>query len=87
MEKVAIVGKCVTENVGIEKLVKNIISNPYIRFLIVCGKVSGGHDVGQTILALSKNGIDKTGRVIGSTGAIPILKHLASEEIERFQKK
>ncbi len=87
MEKVAIIGKCVTENVGIEKLVKNTISNPYIRFLIVCGKNSRGHDVGQTILALSQKGVGKDMRVIGSTGAIPLLKHLTKEEINRFRKQ
>ena len=87
MDKVAIIGKCVTENVGIEKLIKNIISNSHIRFLIVCGKVSRGHDVGQTILALLKNGVDKDKRVIGSTGAIPLLKHLTEEEIKRFRKQ
>lgn len=87
MDKVAIIGKCVTENVGVEKLVKNIISNPYLRFLIVCGKSSRGHDVGQTILALSKKGVDNKMRVMGSTGAIPLLKHLTKKEIERFKKQ
>lgn len=87
MEKVAIVGKCVTENVGIEKIVKNMISNPILRFLIVCGKKSAGHDVGQTLLRLQKNGVDKKMRVIGSTGAIPLLKHLKKTEIERFRKQ
>lgn len=87
MDKVAIIGKCVTENVGVEKLVKNIVSNPYIRFLIVCGKSSRGHDVGQTLLALSKNGVNEDNRVIGSTGGIPLLKHLTKEEIELFRKQ
>lgn len=86
-KKVAVVGKCVTENVGIEKVVKNIIANPYIRFLIVCGKTSRGHAVGQTFLALAKNGVDEKMRVIGSRGAIPLLKHLTKEEIERFRKQ
>jgi len=84
---VAIWGKCVTENVGIEKIVKNIITNPNIRFLILCGKKSHGHDVGQTIIALIKNGIDKKDRVIGSTGSIPILNHLTSDEIKRFRNQ
>lgn len=87
MDKVAIIGKCATENIGIEKIVKNVITNPYIRFLLICGKRSHGHDVGQTILSLSKNGVDKKMRVIGSKGSIPILRHLTREEIERFQKQ
>ncbi len=87
LEKVAVVGKCVTENVGVERIVKNIIANPFIRFLLVCGKVSKGHAVGQTFLALQKNGVNKKMRVIGSKGAIPLLKHLTLEEVERFRKQ
>lgn len=83
--KVAIIGKCVTENIGIEKVVKNIVSNPNIRFLILCGKKSAGHDVGQTLISLKENGVDRQMRVIGSTGSIPVVKHLNFEEIKRFQ--
>ncbi|TSC53150.1 MAG: tetrahydromethanopterin S-methyltransferase subunit A, partial [Microgenomates group bacterium LiPW_16] len=71
--KVAIIGKCVTENIGIEKVVKNIVSNPNIRFLILCGKKSAGHDVGQTLISLKENGVDRQMRVIGSTGSIPVV--------------
>jgi len=35
MEKVAIIGKCVTENIGIEKIIQNIVSNPDIRYLVL----------------------------------------------------
>lgn len=83
--KVAIIGKCVTENIGIEKVVKNIVSNPNIRFLILCGKKSAGHDVGQTLISLKENGVDKGMKVVGSTGSIPVVKHLNPEEIKRFQ--
>ena len=33
----AIAGPCKTENLGVEKVVANIISNPNIRFLILAG--------------------------------------------------
>ena len=86
-KKVAIWGKCVTENVGIEKIVKNTISNPNIRFLILCGKKSHGHDVGQTIISLIQKGLNDKSRVIGSTGSIPVIKHLSKDEITSFQKQ
>ncbi len=85
LKKVAIIGKCVTENIGIEKVVKNIISNPNIRFLILCGKKSHGHDVGQTLISLQKNGVDKEMKVVGSTGSIPVVKHLSFDEVHRFR--
>ncbi len=87
LKKVAIIGKCVTENIGIEKVVKNIVSNPNIRFLILCGKKSHGHDVGQTLISLQKNGIDKNMKVIGSTGSIPVVKHLSKDEVHYFRNQ
>jgi tetrahydromethanopterin S-methyltransferase subunit A len=38
-----IVGKVETENIGIEKIIKNILSNPAIRFLICAGKEPPKH--------------------------------------------
>ena len=54
----AIAGPCKTENLGIEKVVANIISNPNIRFLILCGAEVQGHITGQSIQALHENGCD-----------------------------
>ena len=83
----AIVGPCKTENLGIEKIVANVISNCNIRFLILCGAESKGHLPGNTILALHKNGIDEQGRIIGSQGAIPFIQNLPPEAIRRFQEQ
>lgn len=78
-------GPCKTENLGIEKIVANIISNSNIRFLIICGAESKGHLPGDTIKALHKSGIDGQGRILGSRGAIPFIQNLPSEAITRFQ--
>lgn len=83
----AICGQCKTENLGVEKIVANVISNCNIRILILCGVESKGHLPGDTILALHKNGIDKQGRIIGSRGAIPFIQNLPEGAIERFQKQ
>lgn len=85
LAKVAIIGKCVTENIGIEKVVKNVVSNPNIRFLILCGKKSHGHDVGQTLISLQRNGVDRQMKVIGANGSIPVIKHLVNDEVRRFR--
>jgi len=87
MEKVALIGKCVTENIGIEKIIQNIVANPCIRFLILCGKVSKGHFVSQALLALKKNGIDKDKRIIGAQGNTPFLKGIEESLIERFRQQ
>ena len=69
----AIAGPCKTENLGIEKVVANIISNPNIRFLILAGAEVQGHITGQSIIALYENGADPDKKKItGATGAIPL---------------
>ncbi|UCD07943.1 MAG: tetrahydromethanopterin S-methyltransferase subunit A, partial [Candidatus Aenigmatarchaeota archaeon] len=87
MDKIAIIGKCVTENLGIEKIVKNTISNPKIRYLIFCGKESHGHFVGQAMKSLNENGVDGEKRIIGAKGGMPVLKNLEIGEIERFREQ
>jgi tetrahydromethanopterin S-methyltransferase subunit A len=83
----AIVGQCKTENLGVEKIVANVISNCNIRFLIISGVESKGHLPGNTIFALHKNGIDEQGRIIGSKGAIPFIQNLPPQAIKRFQSQ
>jgi tetrahydromethanopterin S-methyltransferase subunit A len=74
----AIAGPCKTENLGVEKVVANIISNPNIRFLIT----------GQSFKALHENGADPDKKkIIGATGAIPFVENVPLEGVERFQQQ
>lgn len=82
-----IVGKTETENIGIDKVIKNTITNPTIHFLIVAGKNPDGHHSGKTLLALSKNGVNKDMKIIGSIGKRPILKNVTLSEIDAFCKQ
>ncbi|HOP66959.1 MAG TPA: tetrahydromethanopterin S-methyltransferase subunit A [Methanoregulaceae archaeon] len=82
----AICGSCKTENLGLEKVIANIISNPNIRFIMLCGTEVKGHLAGQTMEALHKNGV-KDGRVVGAEGAIPFIENLADDAIKRFQEQ
>lgn len=90
-DKIAIAGFCETENIGIEKVIKNIISNSHIRYLILCGEESGlemmGHLSGQAILSLYKNGINEKGRIIGAKGKRPVLKNVDSEQVKQFKSQ
>jgi len=81
-----ITGPCKTENLGIEKVVVHVISNPNIRYLIVTGSEVKGHITGDSMLALHKNGV-KDNRIVGAIGAIPYIENLTPEAIERFQKQ
>jgi tetrahydromethanopterin S-methyltransferase subunit A len=82
-----IVGKTETENIGIDKIVKNIVSNPAINHIIVAGKDTAGHQSGKTLIALWEKGVDKDMRVVGSRGRRPILKNVTRTEIKKFRKQ
>ena len=84
-KKTAIYGSLRTENIGIEKIIANIISNPHIRYLLIIGKEIRGHRSGASLIAVHKNGIDDTHRIIQAPGAIPYIEKLEPAAIQRFQ--
>jgi tetrahydromethanopterin S-methyltransferase subunit A len=79
-------GSCKTENLGLEKVIANIVANPNIRFMLCVGTEVKGHLAGQTMIALHKNGV-KEGRVVGAEGAIPFIENLKDDAIKRFQEQ
>ncbi|MDI6640029.1 MAG: tetrahydromethanopterin S-methyltransferase subunit A [Methanocellales archaeon] len=87
LKKVAIIGSCKTENLGAEKIITNTVSNPNIRFILLCGDESRGHLSGHTLKALHANGIDENGKIIGSEGAIPFIENIPENAIARFQRQ
>ena len=87
---ISIVGSLNTENLGIERVILNTISNPNIRHLVLCGEDSEqkiGHLPGQSLLSLFQNGIDPSRKIIGASGKRPILKNVSPEEIDQFRKQ
>jgi len=80
----ALSGTLQTENVGLEKVVCNIVANPNIRYLVVCGPESPGHFVGDCIRALYENGIDKNRRIIGTKAPAPYLFNIPEHSVDRF---
>jgi tetrahydromethanopterin S-methyltransferase subunit A len=83
----AIKGTLKTENMGLEKVVLNIISNPRIRFIIVCGKEEFGHFPANAIQCLWSNGVDDRKRIVGARSAIPYLCNITVGSVERFRRQ
>ena len=81
----ALAGTLQTENVGFEKVICNIVANPNIRYLIVCGPESPGHLTGDAIRALYENGIDEKRRIIGTEAPAPYLFNIPQDTIDRFR--
>ena len=83
-----IAGSLHTENLGIEKVIVNTISNTNIRYMIVSGAEVQGHITGETMQALYDNGIDENNkRIINSPGAIPFVENLTIESVNRFRNQ
>ena len=84
----AIVGTLHTENLGIERLIKNTLANPYVRFLLLCGedmRQAIGHLPGQSLQSLFTHGVDARGRICEARGKRPVLKNVTPEEIAAFR--
>jgi tetrahydromethanopterin S-methyltransferase subunit A len=83
----ALSGMLQTENVGLEKVICNIVANPNIRYIVLCGRESSGHLPGESLLALKQNGVDEKNRIIGSSAPTPNLSNIPLEVIDRFRKQ
>jgi tetrahydromethanopterin S-methyltransferase subunit A len=93
-QKVAIYGKVMTENLGITRILSNVLSNPNLRYLIICGREVGGHCPGDALISFYKNGYNTNefgGITIKDTKAadpkLPIEEESIQEVHDRFRKQ
>jgi tetrahydromethanopterin S-methyltransferase subunit A len=84
---IAIAGRCDTENIGIEKVVLNLISNANVRWLILCGTEAQGHRAADAFLQLKERGVDADMRVLESASWRPVLKNLTLLAVARFREQ
>lgn len=83
----ALSGTIQTENIGFEKIVCNVVSNPNIRFMIIGGPESEGHLTGEALKALIRNGVDGKRRIKGTSSPHPFLYNLPMAFIDRFRRQ
>jgi tetrahydromethanopterin S-methyltransferase subunit A len=83
----ALSGMLQTENIGLEKMVCNIVANPNIRYIVLCGRESAGHLPGESLLALKQNGVADTKQIIGTRAPTPYLYNIPWELIGRFRNQ
>lgn len=86
-EAAAIVGMLATENLGIERLVRNVLACPSIRSLVLCGEDSRGHRAGACLAAMAERGVDGEMRIPGAPGIRPRLVNLMPEHVDAFRKQ
>lgn len=80
----ALAGTVQTPNIGIEKIICNIVANPNIRYAVLSGPESEGHRTGDAFKALFRNGVDEKKRIIGTDAKHPLLYNIPVEFITRF---
>lgn len=86
----SIVGTMQTENLGIERVIVNLLANPHIRHLVLCGEDTRqaiGHLPGRSMESLLLHGLDERGRIIGAPGKRPIIKNVPREQVETFRRR
>lgn len=87
-EGLSIAGTMHTENLGIERIIRNAVANPNIRFLVLCGedtRQAVGHLPGQSLESLFAHGLDDDGRIIGARGRRPLLRNVSREQVAAFR--
>jgi len=86
LQHVSIVGRLLSENKGIDAIIRHVDQNKKIKTIIVCGKEVWGHKAGHSLFKLYKNGIDNDGRIIGSTSPDPFLT-VTKSQINYFRNE
>lgn len=86
MNNIALAGRLLSENRGIDELIRHVNKNPNLKTVILCGKEVAGHRAGHSLLLAHKCGIDKDGRIIGSTSPDPVLT-VSESEVVQFQRQ
>jgi len=86
INRILIVGRLLSENKGLDTLVRFTLKQSALLYLVVCGKDVRGHQSGQALLSLHRNGVTRDGKIIGANGPHPFLTCL-QEDIESFRKQ
>jgi tetrahydromethanopterin S-methyltransferase subunit A len=86
MSDLVIAGRLLSENKGIDAMIYFTLKHPDLNRMVICGKEVKGHRAGQAVLALARNGMDLSGRIIGAAGPYPILKSPA-QDVDAFRRQ
>jgi tetrahydromethanopterin S-methyltransferase subunit A len=86
LQHISIVGRLLSENKGIDAIIRHVNQNKKIKTIIVCGKEVWGHKAGHSLFKLYQNDIDKNGRIIGSTSPDPFLT-VTKSQINYFRNE
>lgn len=84
----AMIGCVFTENFGVQLVITNMLKNPNIRYLILCGQESA-HLAGDAFKALHENGVARIGtyrKIIGCKSPIPFIDDIPEWAVDEYQE-
>lgn len=84
LSSISVVGRLLSENKGIDGILRHLYKNQRITTIIVCGKEVWGHKAGHSLFALHANGITQDNRIINSSSPDPFIT-ASIPEIKHFQ--
>jgi tetrahydromethanopterin S-methyltransferase subunit A len=84
MESILIVGRLLSENKGVDEIIKFTKKNTLLKHILVCGDDVKGHLPGQTLISVKENGIDINKRIMKTLGANPFLT-CSNQDVECFR--
>ena len=84
MENILIVGRLLSENKGVDEIIKFTKKNTLLKHILVCGNDVKGHLPGQTLISVKENGIDINKRVMKTLSAYPFLT-CSNQDVEYFR--
>lgn len=86
MGKITLVGRLLSENKGIDVLIRYVNKHPTVGTIIVCGMEVLGHRAGHALFCVHSYGVDEQNRIINSVSPDPVLS-VSKEEIQQFQRR
>lgn len=86
MGKIILVGRLLSENRGIDALIRHVNKHPTVDTIIICGIEVLGHKAGHALFCVHSYGTDEQNRIINSVSPDPILS-VSKAEIQQFQRQ
>lgn len=86
MGKIILVGRLLSENRGIDALIRHVNKHPTVDTIIICGIEVLGHKAGHALFCVHSYGTDEQNRIINSVSPDPVLS-VSKAEIQQFQRQ
>lgn len=86
INRICVAGRLLSENKGIDALVRYASKNQNLDTLILCGREVPGHRAGHSLLCMHRYGVGSDGLIVNSLSPDPFLT-VSRDEVDGFQRR